>query len=702
MIRRILCVLILGLVLSLKSGAQTYPKPEIQVEDFIEKLFNLQSSDANYEDLYEQLLLLYSNPIDLNNASPEELRNTYILSEQQVQEFLKHRQKTGKLLSIYELQAIPSFDLPTIYSLLPFAVVNETPQSQDNKGLWKRLKEEKNNSLIVRASRTVEQQKGYTNAIPDPSGNIPSRYLGDKNKLFARYRISHPKDFSVGFTTEKDPGEKFSWNPSNSQYGMDFWSAHVMLENKGIFRKIVFGDYQFMFGQGLVYSAGFAVGKGAEPVNTVRRSSLGLRPYTSVLEGMFFRGAGATMSLKNVEVTVLGSQKYVDGNVQSGEDTIDNDFIESYASSINITGFHRTKTELNSRQTNRETMLTVATVYKEPTGKYEFGVLGTALKYQYPIIRRPSIYNQFDFNGDQNQNLSVSGQYNYQNFSFFGEAALSKGGGHAAVAGLVGSLGRGIDMSMVLRDYSRDYHAFYSNGFGEATRNMNEKGVYWGLKYRFHPKWQAAFYYDRFVFPYLSYQADGPGGGQEYLARLTYSPSKTMSMFVQYRDETKLRNLSSNTTNSDFLTPTHRKNWVIQADAKATTWMSFRTRVQGSRWYQERGGNTTNGISLSQDINFDFGKFSISNRFSIFDTDDYNTRQYLYEKNVLYAFSIPALYGRGTRVYSLIQFSPTRKIDIWFRIARTFQKDQKTIGSALEEIKANHRTDVVLQVRYKF
>ena len=106
-------------------------------------------------------------------------------------------------------------------------------------------------------------------------------------------------------------------------------------------------------------------------------------------------------------------------------------------------------------------------------------------------------------------------------------------------------------------------------------------------------------------------------------------------------------------------------------------------------------------IPISQDLNFDFGKVSISNRFSLFDTDDYNNRQYLYEKNVLYAFSIPALNGRGIRVYSLIQFSLNRKFDFWLRVARTIQRDQKTIGSGNEEIKGNSRTDLVVQIRYK-
>lgn len=682
--------------------SQTYPRPEIDVEAFIENLFNLQSTDANYEDLYEQLLLLYANPLDLNSATPEELRNLYILNEKQIQSLLVHRQMTGSLLSIYELQQIDGFDLQTIYSLMPFVSVEDRIQNQDNRGLWKRIVTEKNNSIISRVSRTMETQRGFTEATPSSNGTVPSRYLGDPYKLFTRYRINHPKDFSFGFTCEKDPGEQLKWDPNKKQYGMDFWSAHAMIENQGIFRKILIGDYQYMFGQGLVYSAGFVVGKGAEPITTVRRSSLGIRPYTSVLEGMFFRGGAATAAYKNFEITAMASRKYVDGNIISQTDTIDNDFIEDYSTSINITGFHRTESELNRKQTNREDMLGASVLYKEPTGRWELGALATTIQYQFPIRRNETMYNQFDFNGGENTNLSITGQYNYQNFSFFGEAARSKSGGHAVIGGFVSSIGRGLDFSMVFRDYARDYHAFYSNGFGEATRNTNERGIYWGLKYRLHSKWLLAAYYDRFVFPYLAYLADGPTWGDEYLARLTFTPGRTLSAFIQYRSENKMRNLSNNSTIEDILVDTRRQNWVFQADAKASALFSFRTRVQGSFWEQERGEPRTSGLAISQDVNFDLGNLKISNRFSIFDTDGYNNRQYLYERNVLYAFSIPALYGRGVRYYTLIQYKLNRKIDLWFRIAQTVQRDQKTIGSGLDQINGNQRTDVVAQIRYKF
>lgn len=697
----LLLVIFWGLFQS-SSWGQNYPRPEIDMESFIENLFNLQSTDANYEDLYEQLLLLYANPLDLNAATPEELRNLFILNEVQIQAFLNHRLTSGPLLSIYELQQIDGFDLQTIYNLMPFVSVEDKDQSKDNRGLWKRIISERNNSIISRVSRTMETQKGFTSAEPASNGTTPSRYLGDPNKIFTRYRINHVKDFSFGFTFEKDPGEQIKWDPKTKQYGMDFWSGHAMLENQGIFKKILIGDYQFMFGQGLVYSAGFAVGKGAEPITTVRRSSLGIRPYTSVLEGMFFRGGAATASWKNLEFTALASQKYVDGTVVSQNDTIENDFIEDYSTAINITGFHRTESELSRKQSNRENMLAGSVLYKEPTGRWEIGALATTIQYQFPIRKNETMYNQFDFNGDVNNNLSLSAQYNYQNFSFFGEAARSKSGGHAVVAGLVSSLGRGLDFSLVLRDYARDYHAFYSNGFGEATRNTNERGIYWGLKYRLHAKWLLAAYYDRFVYPYLAFGADGPSWGDEYLARLTFTPSRTISAFIQYRDENKQRNLSNNATYEDVLVNTQRQNWVFQADAKANSTISFRTRIQGSFWKQEKGAPFTSGMAISQDLNFDFGKLKLSNRFSIFDTDDYNNRQYLYEKNVLYAFSIPSLYGRGVRYYVLITYKATRKIDLWFRWAQTVQRDAKTLGSGLDEINGNTRTDVVAQIRYKF
>jgi hypothetical protein len=95
-----------------------------------------------------------------------------------------------------------------------------------------------------------------------------------------------------------------------------------MIENRGALKRLVVGDYQYQFGQGLVSSAGFFVGKGAEPISTIRRSSLGIRPYTSVLEGLQFRGSAATMGVNSWEFTGFVSQKNNSSSLVTAIDTL--------------------------------------------------------------------------------------------------------------------------------------------------------------------------------------------------------------------------------------------------------------------------------------------------------------------------------------------------------------------------------------------
>jgi hypothetical protein len=98
----------------------------------------------------------------------------------------------------------------------------------------------------------------------------------------------------------------------------------------------------------------------------------------------------------------------------------------------------------------------------------------------------------------------------------------------------------------------------------------------------------------------------------------------------------------------------------------------------------------------------DIGRLKVSTRFALFDTDNYDNRQYVYEKDVLYAFSIPAYFDRGTRNYILFQYQANKKLDLWMRYARTALRNEKTISSGLEEINQPHKSEVKMQVRYKF
>ena len=51
------------------------------------------------------------------------------------------------------------------------------------------------------------------------------------------------------------------------------------------------------FGQGLSLSRGLGFGKGADAVRTVKQPGIGIRPYASVNENQFQRGAAATYAI---------------------------------------------------------------------------------------------------------------------------------------------------------------------------------------------------------------------------------------------------------------------------------------------------------------------------------------------------------------------------------------------------------------------
>jgi uncharacterized protein (DUF169 family) len=69
---------------------------------------------------------------------------------------------------------------------------------------------------------------------------------------------------------------------------------------------------------------------------------------------------------------------------------------------------------------------------------------------------------------------------------------------------------------------------------------------------------------------------------------------------------------------------------------------------------------------------------------------------------VLYSFSIPAYYDRGSRVYFNVKYSISKRADFWFRISQTYYRNMTSTGSGLDEIQGKTKTEVKVQLRFKF
>lgn len=700
MVKR-LFILSLAILFMHILSAQEPQRPEIDLQDFTETLFQLQDEDINYEDLYESLLLLYSNPININRATRDELSSLYVLSVAQINSILEYIHQNGEFMSLYELQAVPGLDLSTIQNMLPFIVIRVGDEYGTSGPLLQRIVKEENNYFLLRTERILEEQKGYTPAN-SPGDN---RFIGSPTKLYGRFRTSHSRDFSLGFTFEKDAGEQFSWNPKSKQYGFDFYSFHFMKENVGGFKKVIVGDYQLQFGQGLLLGAGFNPGKGSETITTVRRSNSGIRPYTSVLESGFMRGAAATYSLGHLDITPFYSQLNQDASIRN--DTTFTDF-EEYISSIQQTGLHRTPSELAKKHLIDEKTYGLNLFYNKPTSDLQMGVTYINTDYGLPLLKKPNNYNQFEFQGDNNFNVGGYFNYNWENFLFFGEGAVSKSGGTGFVGGFIGSLSPIVSLSMVFRNYQKDFHAFYGNAFGEGSRNINEKGIYWGLKISPSRKYFLTAYYDRFSFPWLKFRVESPSDGFEYLIRFNYRPARHILLYGQYRTEQKGLTINTDDGNLNRLEDGTKRSYLFNMNYDIGLGFSLKSRIHLSNYLL--AGQKTQGMAISQDFNFDISKFRFSTRVAIVDTDDFENRQYLYEKDVLYAFSVRGISGQAIRNYAMVQYKHSKKLNLWLRYARTnFHDSQRilstessSLGSGLSQIDGNTRSELKLQVRYRF
>ena len=291
--------------------------------------------------------------------------------------------------------------------------------------------------------------------------------------------------------------------------------------------------------------------------------------------------------------------------------------------------------------------------------------------------------------------------YNWRNFNFFGEGARSESGGIGYVSGFIAALTTKVDISFVRRHYDKNFHTFYGNAFSENTRNINEQGTYWGIKIKPIKKITVAAYVDIFSFPWLKFLVDAPSQGYEYLLRFAYQPNRTMQFYVQFREENKGRNLSSNTNLIDFVVPSVKRNLIFNLDWTVKEGIFLSSRVQTSSYQQENQAMTT-GVAIAQDAIFDYKKLQFSTRFALFDTDDFNNRQYMFEKNVLYAFSVPAYYGVGFRNYYMVRYKAHKKLDFWLRYAYTSFRKIDTISSGLEQINGNFQSEIVTQMIWKF
>lgn len=639
--------------------------------------------DVDFTTYFEVLNEFYEHPINLNKTDVEELKSLGLLNEFQIRDVLLHMELFGKLLTIYELQSLKYWDLTTIQLVMPFITVDDK-LDQPHILLKQMVKDAKFESFF-RFQTTVEPKAGFEKDKLSENGS--SYYSGNKDHYYSRIRYSYRNNLSVGITGDKDAGEEFF--KGNQSQGFDFYSLHAYYKGGKYLRSIVVGDYQIQVGQGLALWTGFASGKSSDVMN-VKRTADPIRPYTSVDEFYFLRGTAVDLRYKKCSLTLFGSQKKIDGTLRD----------DTYFSSIGISGLHRTQTEIENKNSVTETIAGMNVRYQLRNFK-----IGSSLihqSYDYYFLKEQKPYNLYDFRGNQTTVLSSDYNWVWRNVNFFGEFAYSSCSNKSAqIYGMLLSLDPRISMSLVYRNYEKAYHSFYSNAFSEGGRVQNEKGLFIGSKIKVNKVLVLNSYADFFSFPWLKYQVSAPSTGYELFSQLTYKPNKMLEVYGRFRMSVKQKDSRNDGAIADLENFTQR-NYRIHISYKLSDAFTIKSRLE---YVSLCGSNSPkeNGVILYQDLSYQplSKPIDLTFRYALFQTDSYDSRIYAYESNALYVYSIPSYFYQGSKVYGVVRYSFFKVFDLWIRYGTTLFSNRDSIGTGLEEIKGDRKSDITVQLRVK-
>lgn len=687
MIKRSVILIIVSFTACAYGQEVSAPQTGGNYEQQLENLTEQQEGETEDDSYLQALEQLKKNKINLNTAEESELRELRMLSELQIQTLLSYRRLLGSLINIYELQAVPLWDIKTIQQVLPFVRVGSAmPFSADIKQRFT----DGQHTILLRSQQVLEKSNGFIR--PD---SVLNRYNGSFQHLFFRYKYIYRNLLQYGATADKDAGEQFF--KGNQQYGFDFYSFHLFARKLGPVKLLALGDFTVNMGQGLIHWQSLAFKKSAD-ITAVKRQADILRPYNSAGEYNFMRGAGITTGIKNFAVTAFASVRKLDAGLNNDTAQTNYDFISSIASA----GYHRTPNEAVKK--NTLTQSSVGGNFSYNKNGLHAGVNAIAFRFSIPLVRDIQPYNQYAVQGKEWHNYSFDYSYTFQNFHFFGEAAIDKKNAAAFAGGLIASLDPKVDASLVYRNISKKYQALYGNAFTESTFPNNEKGLFTGITVKPSTFVKIDAYADIFSFPWLRYRVDAPSKGAEYLLQITYKPNKKFELYTRLRSENKAINISGLDLPARPIYIRPRTNWRIQSAQVVSPEIILRERAE-LLWFDphEKDRSQRGFLSYAEARYKSLNKpLSFNARLQYFKTDSTDSRLYSFESDVLYSYSIPQFTGQGIRYYVNVNYDLSTKMSIWLKWAQTIYADKTSIGSGLDEIPGNKRSEVKLQVMYNF
>lgn len=545
----------------------------------------LYAEDMGEEEV-ERLDALRSHPLKINLVSRSRLVESGLFTPYQAASVIDYRNRNGDILSAAELAAVDGFSIESVAVYLPFISFESfaLPGKSSDRASYT------DNSIVFRSAVKLQESS---------SGDaVPTYNYGLKYKFSMNGRFEAALTAGSSYSAEKFPPEAAS-----------FYMAYY---GRGAVGKIVAGDFNIRFGQGLAMWSGFSMSGTPAPGSFSRRAS-GISPYWSYSGEGSHRGVAADFSAGKFMISAFVSVPGLRDSFIKGRDAgISvlpgfNVLLSGMDGQVSVTCFARSRTLAE----------------KESGGKPE-------------PVSGPGRFIEVC-------RMSADARYAVRGVELFCEAAIDALSlSAAALAGCRFSPCSGLYMASGLRYYPADYESEYSgairsgsgcsNEYGFSVSGSFSSGKYVKLAGRTGfgssaVRHQGSFSIDMSHSPEPKYGVHEPSS--QCKAVFSYSWQLSSSVCMQWKVSERFRTYGDRTR-------TDVRCDVGYADGRWSLSMRLNAlycRGLGMLSYIESGYRS--------------GPLAACFRSGLFRVDDWADRIYAYERDAPGNFSVPAYYGRG-------------------------------------------------------
>ena len=674
-------------------------------EQYLTELYeNDEGAVVSMEEAYEHLNELAQQPLDVNVATLEDLMQIPGLDQNQINDILEYIHRYGRMRSIEELEMIESIDLRLRNYLECFLVAEDEATKPWYKG------EQLRQSLVTTARVPTYYRAGDQRAPSHTymgDNRYARKYLGDPVSHSLRYSLRVGENVTFNLSGGKSAGEPFFGE--HNRWGYDRYAFNLRVTHVGRFSQIILGHFRGQFGLGLVLNNNFTLGKQGM-LTAVGRRLTAFSPHSSVSDSKHFQGAAAMVSLSDrIQMAAFFSYRNIDATLNA----------DSTISTILTSNYHRTALEMGKK--NNSAMMTTGTHLS-----YERRRWGVGVSAIYSLLNR-EINPTYSKTGKQNPsqlyrlhyprgkcfwNFSADYHYRWRELRLNGETAIDKDFHLATINTMTWRFGvrssSNLTLMAVQRYYTYQYNALLGSSFSDGGSVKNESGLYIGARWDISPSIVIEGYTDIAYFPWYKYLVSNSSYSWDNSITGTWNKNSSWSFSLRYRIKMKQRDKTTkNETNEKKGTEgTKEKALLTKYDHRLRLlaiynkekW-SLRTQVEGcSLSFDE----TTKGYIIAQSASYKpTTTLEIYANAAWFNTDDYDSRLYSYERGVRYSFGSTSYYGKGIHAALMLKYKPLYRLTLQGKVGHTRYFDRETIGTAERMIFSSHYTDIELQVQVK-